>query len=65
MRPVEGQEQTWNCSRHSMFAKLVDKATAESLERGDSYPTPDGEDGLIVGLGDERPGGVILYYRSK
>ena len=65
MRPVDGHEQTWSCSRHSMFAQLVDKETAESFERGDSYPTPDGGDGQVVGIGDERPGGVILYFRSK
>jgi hypothetical protein len=65
MRPVEGHENTWQCSRHGMFATLVDKTTADSFERGDSYPTPDGADGLIVGTGDERPGGIILYYRAK
>lgn len=65
MRPVEGHPHIWHCSKHSMFATLVDKATADAVERGDHYPTPDGGDGLIVGVGDERPGGVILYYRAK
>jgi hypothetical protein len=64
MRPVEGHEHTWTCSRHSMFAQLVDKSIAESFERGDAYPTPDGSEGIVVGTGDERPGGIILYYRS-
>lgn len=64
MRPVDGHEATWTCSRHSMFAQLVDKTQAESFERGDAHPTPDGGNGLIVGIGDERPGGVILYYRA-
>jgi hypothetical protein len=65
MKPVAGAEQTWFCDRHSMYATLVSKTDAEAFERGDSYPTPDGADGVIVGLGDERPGGVILYFRAK
>jgi hypothetical protein len=48
-----------------MFAQLVDKTTAESFERGDAYPTPDGGEGVVVGTGDERAGGIILYYRTK
>lgn len=65
MRPVEGHEATWTCSRHSMFAVLIDKEQAEEVERGDPHPTPDGGEGLVVGVGDERPGGVILYYRAS
>lgn len=65
MRPVEGVEHTWTCARHSMFAQLVDKATAEGLERNDPYPLPDGGEGLVVRHGDERQGGVILYYRAR
>jgi hypothetical protein len=65
MRPVEGHEHTWSCARHSMFATLLDKDSADQLERGDAWDLPDGGDGLVVGLGDERPGGVILYFRAK
>lgn len=64
MRPVEGFEHVWVCQRHSIFAQLVDKETADSLERGDVYTMHDGSDGLVVRHGDERQGGIILYYRA-
>ncbi|MBA2470402.1 MAG: hypothetical protein H0V37_13440 [Chloroflexia bacterium] len=64
MRPVDGFDHVWQCARHSLFARLVDKATAESYERGDAYPMHDGGDGVVVQHGDERQGGVILYYRA-
>lgn len=65
MRPVEGFDHVWECSKHHMFAQLVEKETAESYERGDDYMMHDGGDGLVVQQGDERQGGVILYYRAK
>lgn len=65
MRPVDGHEHVWQCSRHSMFAALVDKETAAAYERGDDYPMHDGGEGLVVQHGDDRQGGQILYYRAK
>lgn len=65
MRPVEGHEHLWHCSKHSMFAQLVDKDTAATIERGDEYPLPDGASGIVMGFGDERQGGIILYYRAQ
>ena len=65
MRPVERFDHVWECAKHSMFAQLVDKATAEAAERGDDYTMHDGGQGLIVQQGDERQGGTILYYRAK
>ncbi len=65
MRPVEGHSHVWACQRHSIFAQLVDKDIADTLERGDDYPMHDGGEGLVVRHGDERQGGVILYYRAK
>ena len=47
-----------------MFARLVDTETAQSLERGDAYAMHDGGDGIVVQHGDERQGGIILYYRA-
>lgn len=64
MRPVDGFDHVWQCARHSLFARLVDKETAESHERGDVIPMHDGGDGIVVQHGDERQGGVILYYRA-
>jgi hypothetical protein len=64
MRPVDGYDHVWVCQRHSIFARLVDEATASALERGDAYPMHDGGDGLVVRHGDERQGGIILYYRA-
>ncbi len=64
MRPIEGYEQVWACQRHSIFAQLVDKETADALERGDAYTMHDGGAGLVVRHGDERQGGIILYYRA-
>jgi len=64
MRPVDGFDHVWQCARHSLFARLVDKETAASHERGDAIPMHDGGDGIVVQHGDERQGGVILYYRA-
>lgn len=64
MRPVEGFDHVWQCAKHSMFARLVDPETAQLLERGDAYTMHDGGDGIVVQHGDERQGGIILYYRA-
>jgi hypothetical protein len=64
-RPVEGQEHLWYCSRHSIYAQLVDKEVADAYARGDDYAMPTGGAGIVVQHGDERQGGVILYFREK
>lgn len=64
MRPVEGHDHAWYCSRHSMFGLLVDKETVAAVERGDAHPLPGGGEGIVVNVGDERQGGVILYVRE-
>jgi len=64
MRPVEGATNVWTCSRHSMFATIIDKETADQLERSDPYTMHDGNDGIVMGFGDERQGGILLYYRA-
>lgn len=63
MRPIEGQSGVWECTRHGLFAKVVDKDAAAQLERGDEIEMHDGGKGIIGRTGDERPGGVVLYYR--
>jgi hypothetical protein len=65
MRPVEGLEHVWTCARHAMFAQLVDKETADALHRGDDFVMHDGETGRVEGHGDERQGGILLYYRAR
>ena len=65
MRPVAGQSGVWECSRHDLFAQIVPNETAESLERGDPFPMHDGRQGVVVRHGDERQGGVLLYYRAQ
>jgi hypothetical protein len=64
MRPVDGFENVWECNRHSMFATILDKDTADQLERSDPYTMHDGTDGIVMGFGDERQGGILLYYRA-
>ncbi len=65
MRPVDGVENVWFCSRHSMYAQLVDPETAEAVRRGDEWGHYEGIDGLVVRQGDERQGGQIVYFREK
>jgi hypothetical protein len=66
MKPADGSPGVWVCPRHDdMFATIVDKARADSLERGDPFPMPDGRLAVVVRHGDERGGGVILYYRDE
>ncbi len=65
MRPLDGFDHVWACAKHSMFATLVDKDTAASLHRGDDYEMHDGQTGRVEGHGDERQGGVLIYYRAR
>jgi hypothetical protein len=64
MRPVEGQEHLWYCAKHGMYASLFDKAEADAAERGADQELPNGVTGIVVGKGDERQGGVLLYLRE-
>ncbi len=64
MRPVEGQEHLWYCPKHGMYASLVDKAEADAAERGMEQELSNGVTVAVVGKGDERQGGVLLYLRE-
>ncbi|MBA2277657.1 MAG: hypothetical protein H0W06_07810 [Chloroflexia bacterium] len=64
MRPLDGYDGVWVCARHEIFATVVPQETADALERGDAYTMQDGLAGIVVRQGDERPGGVLLYYRA-
>jgi hypothetical protein len=65
MRPLADHPGVWECSRHELFARVVPKETADELERGDSFEMHDGGEGVVVRHGDERLGGLLLYYRAK
>ncbi len=65
MKALGGHDLVWQCARHSIFAQLVDKERAQEIKRNDDFPMHDGAEGLVTGLGDERPGGTIIYYRAK
>jgi len=63
MKPVEGESGVWECPRHDLFARVVEPGVAGELERGDPFVMHDGRAGVVVRAGDERGGGVLLYYR--
>ncbi len=63
MRPVTGETGVWECARHGLFARVVEQAGAQAVERGDPFQSHDGSPGEVVRQGDERQGGVLLYYR--
>ena len=65
MRPLDGHPGVWECPRHDLFAQVVPKETADELERGDPFPLHDGGAGVVVRHGDDRQGGVLLYYRAE
>ena len=64
MRPVDGHSAVWHCDRHDLFARVIEKTAAEGLERGDAIAKHDDGEGVVVRVGDERLGGVLVYYRA-
>ena len=65
MKPLAGHPGVWECPRHEIFARIVPEEDAAKLERGDPFPLHDGGEGVVVRHGDERGGGVLLYYRVE
>ena len=65
MRPVDEYPGVWQCAKHGLFATVVPEDQLESIERGDPYTMHDGVRGVASRTGDDRPGGVILYYRPE
>ena len=65
MRPLDGVPGVWACARHDLFAQVVTTETGAALERGDPFPMHDGTAGAVVRHGDERLGGILLYYRAE
>jgi len=65
MKALAGYDLVWACDRHSLFAQLIDSETAGSLKRADAFTMHDGGEGIVTGIGDERGGGTLIYYRAK
>jgi hypothetical protein len=65
MRPVADHPGVWECPRHDLYATIVSEDVAATLDRGDAYTMHDGRPGVVVRQGDERGGGVLLYYRAE
>jgi hypothetical protein len=65
MRPVDRYPGVWHCVKHDIYATVIPEDQAETIERGDPYTMHDGSPGIASRTGDERPGGVILYYRPE
>ncbi|CAA9560946.1 MAG: hypothetical protein AVDCRST_MAG70-1658 [uncultured Thermomicrobiales bacterium] len=63
MRPVVGHTGVWECARHGLFARVVPTVEADAVERGDPFPSHDDSPAEVVRQGDERQGGVLMYYR--
>ena len=64
MRPVPDHAGVWECAKHEIFATIVPKEQADALDRGDAFPLHTGGEGAVVRHGDERAGGVLIYYRA-
>jgi hypothetical protein len=65
MRPVEGHPGVWECPKHGLFATVLAKERVDEIERGDAFPMHDGTEGIAGRAGEDRPGGVVFYYRAK
>jgi hypothetical protein len=65
MRPLAGAPGVWECAKHDLFATVLPKERADSIERGDPFPMHDGSEGVAGRPGDDRPGGVVFYYRRR
>lgn len=63
MKPLDGYPGVWYCPKHELYATVVAEAEAEAIERGDPFTMHDGTAGNASRTGDDRPGGIILYYR--
>jgi hypothetical protein len=65
MRPVDGYPGVWECTKHGLYATVLPKERTDEIERGDPFQMHNGEEGIAGRTGDERPGGLIFYYRRK
>jgi len=65
MRPVDGYPNVWHCEKHDLYATVLPEEVVETIERGSHYEMHDGGAGIASRTGDDRPGGVVFYYRPR
>ncbi len=65
MRPIAGFPGVWECPKHDLFATVLPKERADEIERGYPFPMHDGSEGVAGRAGEDRPSGVVFYYRAK
>lgn len=65
MKPVEGYSGVWECSKHGIYATVLPEDVADAIERGSTYTMHNGEAGVAGRSGDDRPGGIVFYYRPE
>ena len=65
MRPLDGFPGVWYCPKHELYATVLAEEAADQIERGAPYPMHDGKIGVAGHTGDERPGGIVFYYRPE
>ena len=65
MRPLDGFPGVWFCPKHELYATVLAEDAADHIERGASYTMHDGKTGVAGRTGDERPGGIVFYYRAQ
>jgi hypothetical protein len=65
MRPLDGYAGVWHCPKHELYATVLPEEVADEIERGSPYIMHDGSEGVAGRTGDERPGGIVFYYRPQ
>ena len=65
MKPLDEYPGAWFCAKHDLYATVLPEADADAIERSAAYPMHDGTDGVAGRTGDERPGGIVFYYRPQ
>jgi len=65
MKPLNEYPGVWYCPKHELYATVLPEDVADDIERGAKYVMHDGTEGVAGRTGDERPGGIVFYYRPQ
>lgn len=65
MKPLDSHPGVWVCDKHELFATVLPEDEAEAIERGSDFIMHDGGIGVAGRTGDDRPGGIVFYYRPR
>jgi hypothetical protein len=65
MKPLDNHSGVWYCPKHELYATVLPESEADAIERGSEYVMHDGTPGVAGRTGDERPGGIVFYYRPR